>query len=185
MSVPPSARRRATRRSPAQKRPHPATPPAAHRSESRAAGGTSRRTGPHPGGDDRGQITAAVAVLAVLLFALAGLVLDGGRALAAKAHALSLAAEAARAGAQQLDTATLRTTGVATLNPAAARDRATAFLTANNTTGTATATGETVTVTVTTRTATSLLGLIGVTTLTETATATASLITTPNLPGPP
>ncbi|MBL7489712.1 hypothetical protein I6A60_29280 [Frankia sp. AgB1.9] len=132
--------------------------------------------------DDRGQITAVVAVLAVGLLALAGLVVDGGRALAAKSAAISLAAEAARAGAQQLDENAVRASGAVGLNPPAARARALAFLAANHAQGTATATTATVTVTVTARTATTALGLIGVGTLTETGTATVGLVTGP---GPP
>jgi Flp pilus assembly protein TadG len=126
-----------------------------------------------------------VAVLAVGLFALAGLVVDGGRALAAKSQAISLAAEAARAGAQQLDAASLHASGSVGLDPPAARAAASAFLTANHADGIVTANTTTVTVTVTIHTATTLLGLIGVPTLTESGTATAGLIATADQAGPP
>jgi len=139
-----------------------------------------------PGGD-RGQITAFVAVVIVGLLALAGLVVDGGRALAAKSRAIGLAAEAARAGAQQLDLATYRTTGTRQLDPAAARAQATAYLAANNAHGETAATTQTVTVTVWLTTDTALLGLVGVTTLTATATATAAAVSslTARQAGPP
>jgi Flp pilus assembly protein TadG len=140
-------------------------------------------------GSDRGQITAFVAVVAVGLLALAGLVVDGGRALAAKSRAISLAAEAARAGAQQLDLTTYRTTGTRQLDPAAARFHADAYLTANDADARSdvTATTATVTVTVTISTDTALLGLVGVTTLTVTGTATARPTSslTPGQAGPP
>ena len=55
-----------------------------------------RRTG----SADRGHVTAFVILLVLAALLVAGLVLDGGLALSAKAQALDTAQEAARAGAQ-------------------------------------------------------------------------------------
>lgn len=57
---------------------------------------------------DRGSTAAFLAVLAVPLLLLFGLVLDGGRALEGKLRAKDTAAEAARAGANACDPAVLR-----------------------------------------------------------------------------
>jgi hypothetical protein len=57
---------------------------------------------------DRGSSAAFLAVLAVPLLLLFGLVLDGGRALEAKLQAKDAAAEAARAAANVCDPAVLR-----------------------------------------------------------------------------
>ncbi|MFB6556554.1 pilus assembly protein TadG-related protein, partial [Streptomyces sp. NPDC056405] len=59
-------------------------------------------------GDDRGQATAFVIGIAAALWLFAGIVVDGGLALAGKARALDVAQEAARSGAQQLDVGQLR-----------------------------------------------------------------------------
>jgi Flp pilus assembly protein TadG len=53
---------------------------------------------------DDGSLAPAIAVLGVSLLLLAGLVSDGARVLAAHARATAVAEEAARAGAQQIDT---------------------------------------------------------------------------------
>jgi Flp pilus assembly protein TadG len=50
-------------------------------------------------GNHRGALSPAVAILAVMIFTLAGLVIDGGRQLGAKSRAVGYAQEAARAGA--------------------------------------------------------------------------------------
>lgn len=52
---------------------------------------------------DRGSIAPAVPVLALVLLLLAGLVLDAGRQLSARARAVAYAEEAARAGAAAVD----------------------------------------------------------------------------------
>lgn len=54
---------------------------------------------------DAGAITAAVPILALMFLLLAGLVVDSGRQLNARARAVSYAEEAARAGAQGVDPA--------------------------------------------------------------------------------
>lgn len=52
---------------------------------------------------DRGALSPAVAILAVMIFMLAGLVIDGGRQLGAKSRAVGYAQEAARVGATTID----------------------------------------------------------------------------------
>ncbi|MEV6414901.1 pilus assembly protein TadG-related protein [Kribbella sp. NPDC051718] len=49
--------------------------------------------------NQRGALSPAVAILAVMIFTLAGLVIDGGRQLGAKSRAVGYAQEAARVGA--------------------------------------------------------------------------------------
>ncbi|GEK22906.1 pilus assembly protein TadG-related protein [Cellulomonas xylanilytica] len=79
---------------------------------------------------DGGSASVFVVGMVVVLFALAGLVADGGRALNARVEIMDDAEQAARTGANQIDDATLRSSGVARIDPAAARTQATAFLTA-------------------------------------------------------
>jgi Flp pilus assembly protein TadG len=127
-----------------------------------------------------GQVTTFVVVLILALFALAGLVLDGGRYFTAQRHTRNTAAAAARAGAQGVAEDSLRdpTRGVA-LDPVDAYNRAQAFLTASDATGTIEVSTDTVTVTVTTKVSPLLLGIVGVGDRTITATETAAAV-----PGP-
>jgi len=127
-------------------------------------------------GDDAGQVTPFVVILVVALLALAGLVLDAGLALSAKVQALDAAQAAARAGAQELDLNSYRTTGEARLNPVAAINTAQAWLAAAGLNGTVTATTTEVTVTVYRAQPTQLLQLIGVASLNVSATATATAV---------
>jgi Flp pilus assembly protein TadG len=53
--------------------------------------------------NQQGALSPAVAILAVMIFTLAGLVIDGGRQLGAKSRAVGYAQEAARAGAAAID----------------------------------------------------------------------------------
>jgi Flp pilus assembly protein TadG len=123
--------------------------------------------------DDRGSATAwAIGIVAVVAL-LAGAVLDGGNAMAARVQALDIAQQAARAGANQLDLGALREHGVVRLDPGAAQAAAAAFLSQAGATGTATATANEVTVTVTRSQPTLLLQAVGVTAISMKATATA------------
>jgi len=122
---------------------------------------------------DAGRITAFVAVLIAGLMLCAGLVLDGGLALAAKTDALDAAQEAARTGAQALDLAAARGQGPTIVDPAQGRQAALNSLAAAGYQGTATVDGARVTVTVTHRQRTQILTLAGVSEITVTATATA------------
>ena len=60
--------------------------------------------------DERGSITAFVAVIAVAMLAGAGLLHDGAGLLTARREAFDVADQAARAGAQAVDLHRLRTT---------------------------------------------------------------------------
>jgi Flp pilus assembly protein TadG len=112
--------------------------------------------------DEQGRVTAFVVIVSAACLLCAGLVLDGGMALAAKVRAIGQAQEAARAGAQQLDLATYRDTSSVTLQPAAAITAAQRYLASVGATGTATVAGNTVSVVVTAQQPTELLGMIGV-----------------------
>ena len=98
---------------------------------------------------DRGSMTAFVAVTAVALVMVAGMVYDGGQVISATAQARSDAAKAARAGAQEVDLTSLRSTGETALDPARAEASALAYLAEAGSTGTVAVDGANVTVTVT------------------------------------
>jgi hypothetical protein len=122
---------------------------------------------------DRGSASVwAIGIVAVVAL-LAGAVLDGGNAMAARVQALDIAQQAARAGANQLDLGALRNQGVVRLDPGAAQAAAEAFLRQAGATGTATATIAQVSVTVTRSQPTLMLQAIGVDSIGMTATATA------------
>lgn len=100
-------------------------------------------------GGERGSITAFVAVVASALVMVAGMAYDGGQIIAAQAAARSDADKAARAGAQQIDTTHLRSTGETLLDPGEAEAAALAFLDRSGASGTAVVNGARITVTVT------------------------------------
>lgn len=122
---------------------------------------------------DAGMISAFVLAAMIGLMALVGLSLDPGEAYAAKIRAIGQAEEAARAGAQQINLTVYRTTGTLQLDPAAARQAAQQYLTAEGMRGTATATIARVTVTITTAYRTQLWQLVGVDTIAVHATGSA------------
>ncbi|WP_406692800.1 hypothetical protein REH65_14440 [Saccharopolyspora sp. ID03-671] len=106
-------------------------------------------------------MTAFVVVITTACLLFAGLVLDGGLALAAKTKAIGHAQEAARAGAQELDLASYRAGGDARLDPSAAQAAAQRHLGAVGATGTVTADATTVRVHVDAQQRTQILGVIG------------------------
>jgi hypothetical protein len=71
--------------------------------------------------DESGQVTAFVVVFMVALIAIAGLVIDGGVALAAQRRAMNEAQAAARAGAEALDVQQYRDNGVSEINQSDAK----------------------------------------------------------------
>ena len=123
---------------------------------------------------ESGMVTAFVVIFTLALLLMAGLVLDGGLALAAKVQAIDDAQAAARAGAQAIDIPTYRASGQITLDPAQATADAERYLAAAGHTGTVSVNGEQVTVTVTITQATQILDLAGIDHLTETGTGTAT-----------
>ena len=129
---------------------------------------------------DRGQVTPFVVILTTALIAFAGLVFDAGIALSAKTQALDAAQAAARAGAQELDLLTYRTTGVARLDPARARATAQRWLATAGLRGEAAATTAAVTVTARRSHRTQLLRLVGVSRLDVSASAAANARQSPS-----
>lgn len=98
--------------------------------------------------DERGSVTAFVAVVATALVMVAGMAYDGGQILVAQATARSEADKAARAGAQQIDVAHLRITGETIVDPGEAEAAALRYLHRAGSTGTVSVDGASVTVTV-------------------------------------
>lgn len=132
---------------------------------------------------DEGAAAVIVLLLAPALFALGGLVLDGGTHLAARQRAAGLAEQAARAGADTLDTSTLRGTGSSRLDATRATHAACRYVRTVEPHATCTATvrdtptGQQVEVRVRGRTSTVLLGLVGVNTLRTDALGSAQPVT--------
>ncbi|MFA1539634.1 TadE/TadG family type IV pilus assembly protein [Actinomadura monticuli] len=70
---------------------------------------------------DRGTIAMYTVLFTPIVLLLAGLLVDGGLAIHARQRAADMAEQAARAGANQIDTAALRETGEPVLDPGRAR----------------------------------------------------------------
>ncbi len=126
------------------------------------------------GDDEAGMVTAFVVIFTLALLAMAGLVLDGGLALAAKVQAIDDAQAAARAGAQAIDIPLYCTTGQITLNPQAAVADAERYLAASGHTGTVTVTGDQVTVTVSVTQPTQILSIVGIDSIGVSGTGSAT-----------
>lgn len=94
-----------------------------------------------------GMVTVWSVVMVLACMAIVGLVLDGGVILRARSSAFDIAAEAARAGAQELDQDALAD-GRIVVDASAAHERIAAYLAAHDVSGDITITAETVTVTV-------------------------------------
>ena len=103
----------------------------------------TRRTRP-----EQGSVSALVAVVATGLVMIAGLAYDGGQIVTAQATARDLAANAARAGAQEVDLDELRATGRAALDIDAATQAAEDYLARTGHQGTVTVNGPSITVSV-------------------------------------
>lgn len=138
-------------------------------------------------GSDDGRVTAFTAVFTAAALLFAGLVLDGGLALAAKVRAVGEAQEAARAGAQAIDLDAYRANGTLRLQPDRAATLAHGYLTSTSTSnGTSNGadagadpgavvevSADAVMVTVTTSQSTRLLGLVGIHSIRITGRGTA------------
>lgn len=98
--------------------------------------------------NEGGSVGPFVAVLAAGILVVTGLVLDGGQVIATQARARDLAANAARAGAQEIDIAALRATGRPALDRGRATTAARSYLAQAGATGEVAVTGQQVTVTV-------------------------------------
>lgn len=126
---------------------------------------------------DRGSMALWLAIVMLGLLAMAGLVLDGGAAIAARGLAADTAQQAARAGADALSVQALRSgTGAAGLvaDPAAADRAARALLEAAGIDEySVTVTGNAVTVTASASRDTAILSAVGIDDVHGSATATA------------
>lgn len=145
----------------------PAAVSAAHRRWQRF------RTDP---GRDAGSAALWLAIVMVALLAFAGLVLDGGTALAARGQAADVAQQAARAGADALSPGALfGGGGVASLGAqeAAANTAARNVLSAAGVSGTVQVSAASVTVTATATKQTAILSAVGINQVSGTASATA------------
>jgi hypothetical protein len=97
---------------------------------------------------EQGSVSALVAVVATGLVMVAGLAYDGGQIVTAQATARDLAANAARAGAQEVDLDELRATGRAALDIDAASQAAEDYLARTGHRGTVAVNGPSITVSV-------------------------------------
>ena len=68
---------------------------------------------------DQGSVAVYTVVFAVAVVALTALIVDGGIAMNARTRAADIAGQAARAAADDIDVATLRTSGQAVIGPGA------------------------------------------------------------------
>ncbi|HVC71811.1 MAG TPA: pilus assembly protein TadG-related protein [Acidimicrobiales bacterium] len=119
-----------------------------------------------------GSLTAFVAVVSTSLFLLIGLVVDAGRAVAARSVAMDEAQQAARAGAGHLSVPALRS-GQVQIDPAAAIGAANAYLSSVGQSGTASVVGQTVTVHIVSQEPTVILGIVGINEIHVSVTAQA------------
>ena len=126
---------------------------------------------------EAGFVSLYVVVITVGLLAMAGLVIDGGNALAAREQATDVAQQAARAGADALSPDSLRgsPTGL-TASPAAAQVAANEVLDTAAVTGTVSVDGDNVTVTVIVHKDTTILSAFGVGSIEGKATSTATAL---------
>jgi len=126
---------------------------------------------------EAGFVSLYVVVITVGLLAMAGLVIDGGNALAAREQATDAAQQAARAGADALTPDSLRgsPTGL-TASPAAAQLAANRVLDTVGVTGTVSVNGDNVTVSVVVHKNTTILSAFGVGPIEGKATSTATAL---------
>jgi len=132
--------------------------------------------GDHSDDGERGSVALFMALFTVALLAMAGLVIDGGAALAARGHAHDLADQAARAGADALSPDSLRESSTIALDPVAAQAAAHRYLAAAQATGTVVVRGQVVTVTAHVPRRAVLLSAFGLHDLTGTATSSATVL---------
>jgi len=162
---------------------HPTAQPRPDRRDAHAAAAsrTLLRRFRHPDhtglGADRGSVSLIVVVLAIGMFAMAGLVIDGGIALDTRGRATALAQEAARAGANAVSPTSLRGPRPdLRMDPTAATRAARQVLDAAGAHGEITVNGSQVTVTAHLTHRPVMLSAIGVSELTGSGTATATLL---------
>jgi hypothetical protein len=125
------------------------------------------------GRPEDGSVTAFVVLLLAAAFAILGMVIDGGSALAARQAAADEAQQAARAGAGALSVDALRG-GSLQLDPQQAVSAAEEFTVAAGHPGSATVSANTVEVQIHYRIHTEILGIVGIDTLPVAASASAT-----------
>ena len=129
--------------------------------------------------DERGSITLWLALSSFVMIFLVGLAVDLGGQVHAHERAHDLAAQAARAGGEEVDGGAAIQGRALSVDPAAARMAAQRYLDAAGVRGTVAITkGNTITVTVHDSYDPQFLGLVGINRLDITGTATAHLIRT-------
>ena len=140
----------------------------------------------HNSQPERGSVTAFVVVMAAAFILGAGLVIDGGLALAGKTTAEDEAQQAARTAATALAQQPLRD-GQIVVNPGPALADAQAYIAATGDSGSVTLDGTVIHARVVHRQPTRILGLFGIGEITVAANATARVesgITSTNTGGP-
>lgn len=129
--------------------------------------------------DERGSITVWLALASFVMIFLVGLAVDLGGQVHAHERAHDVAAQAARAGGEEVEGAAAIQGRQLTIDPAAAHAAAQRYLDVAGVDGTVSIhNGNTITVTVHDRYDPQFLGLIGINRLDVTGTATARLIRT-------
>ncbi|CAM3067361.1 TadE/TadG family type IV pilus assembly protein [Actinomyces slackii] len=126
-------------------------------------------------GGERGSVSVFTVIIAATLMLVAGLCIEGGRVLNARATMTDHAEQAARAGAQNLADSGLRGTAAITLDAPAASASARAYLDGVGHTGDSrvTVSSQTVSVTVEDEVPTTMLRLVGMSSVHVTATGKA------------
>lgn len=122
---------------------------------------------------DAGNASIILVLIAPAIFGVAGLVVDGGRALNARQLAANQAEQAARAAADAVDVDAIRAGNGFVIDPLVARRAAERYLAAAGGTGSVAVGQGFVTVTVTATTPTAFLAVAGVNQISVTGTATA------------
>jgi Flp pilus assembly protein TadG len=129
--------------------------------------------------DEHGSVTVWVALASFVMMALVGLAVDFGGQVHAQQRAHDLAAQAARAGGEQVQAAPAIQGRYARIDPAAARGAAQGYLDAAGVDGTVSVTGgDTINVTVSDSYNPRFLPFLGIKELDVTGTASARLIRT-------
>ena len=137
-----------------------------------------RRIGRVSADAERGAVMFWVIPVMLGLVAMAGLVVDGGNAIAARQHAADLAQQAARAGADALSPDSLHAAEPPqlTADPGAATTAAGKVLAAGGVAGNVTVDGDSVTVSVTVHQQTQVLSAFGLSAVSGSATSTATAL---------
>ena len=147
---------------------------------------TSQRRTRVQWGDETGSVSVFVAITAIGLMILAGLIADGGAKLRATQRAASIAAEAARAGGQAIDTRAVAHGQDLSIDVEQAVRAAQAYLAGVGVDGTVDVSddGKRIQVHVTSHSRTVFLSLMGISTLSANGSAAAVLVHSTTGQGP-